>query len=581
MNDLEIKELIKSYPQQDFNKSKIDSQHPLALSNPLYREMYVVYLNNGIQPEDIDSKIESNFIGLTDSGYRAKAIAIFKYLHPELFGWFFPNSEEIKSNENNTSVKRWYSNNLLTSDLGQGFTFTDILKFSELIPGTMIRLVFAKDGKYEQENKKNYQDIIIGSTGNYYADEINPVYGIYFMQDKDLEHRITIELNQPIFTEFNSETLLHLKNPENVITLDNKIPILRPNSTGGTISYQYKVPIRNSFDSISSIKTGIGANRQFVGPIEDLVDSINCTKEQVTKISMSRYFKRPVEYLFYQGQDLTNFSENAFIPGYINNFKSLISSYEGKLYWDTNYTGTFDEKEHMEYSPFSIYVLKNSYVTANGEKQNILNHIKHSIEETGETHTHVANHMFEKYYVDRYINAQTAEDMLTERMSLAARIASSTDEEEKAILEEALSSNPVYVLDPIAGKVFKAGENYIYNPTIKYNNEPIDLKEIQRYDLDNLEPTVTKIAVGNGVYGDIFYQKVTMNYSFEETDDNLSVIKNIYYDELARLESLRKEGQDPTRAELEVLDSYYDSYNKVLAETIKNWTTRETDLEEE
>ncbi len=224
----------------------------------------------------------------------------------------------------------------------------------------------------------------------------------------------------------------------------------------------------------------------------------------------------------------------------------------------------------MEYSPFSIYVLRNSYVTANGEKQNILNHIRHSIEETGETHTHVANHMFEKYYIDRYINAQTAEDMLTERMSLAARIASSTDEEEKAILEDALSASPVYVLDPIAGKMYKAGENYIYDPTIVYNNEPIDLREIQRYDLDNLEPIETKISVGNGVYGDIFYQRVTMNYSFEETDDNLFTVKNTYYNELTRLENLRKEGQDPSRAELERLDSYYDSYNKVLAETIKN-----------
>jgi len=141
----------------------------------------------------------------------------------------------------------------------------------------------------------------------------------------------------------------------------------------------------------------------------------------------------------------------------------------------------------MEYSPFSIYVLRNSYVIANGEKQNIINHIRHSAEETGEDHTHVVNHMFEKYYIDRYINAQTAEDMLTERMALAARIAASTDEEEKQILQDALAASPLYVLDPIAGKMYKAGENYIYDPTIVYNNEPIDLREIQRYDLDNLD----------------------------------------------------------------------------------------------
>lgn len=580
MKDNEIKELIKNYPQQNFNISKVDPKHPLSTSNPLYREMYNVYLNNGVRTDLIDEKIENNFIGLTDFQYRAKAIAIFKFLHPDLFEWFFPNSEDIQYSGDRTQT-RWYSNNLLTSDLGQGFTSTDILKFTELMPGTMIRIVFAKDGEYNQSNEDNYKDIVIGATGNYYADNIEPVYGIYLMQSKNRKDIIMSNLNNNLYLDFNSESLLNLEDAGNSVVLNDKIPILQPNNNEGMIFYQYKVPIRNSFDSIADIEIDIGANKQFVGPVEDLVAFLDCTKEQVTKISMSRYFKRPVEYLFYQGQDLINFSENVFTSGYINNFKSLVPAYEGKLYWDTNYTGTFDEKEHREYSPFSIYVLRNSYVTANGEKQNIINHIKHSIEETGETHTHVANHMFEKYYIDRYINAQTAEDMLTERMALVARIAASTDEEEKQILQDALVANPLYVLDPIAGKMYKAGENYTYNPTIVYNNEPIDLREIQRYDLDNLEPTESKIFVGNGVYGDVFYQKVTMKYSFEETDDNLLTIKNTYYNELARLKNLRKEGKDPSRAELEKLDEYYNNYNSILAETIKNWTTRETDLEEE
>ena len=58
-------------------------------------------------------------------------------------------------------------------------------------------------------------------------------------------------------------------------------------------------------------------------------------------------------------------------------------------------------------------------------------------------------------------------------------------------------------------------------------------------------------------------------------------MEDTYYNELARLKNLRKEGQDPSRAELEKLDEYYNNYNSILAETIKNWTTRETDLEEE
>ena len=37
---------------------------------------------------------------------------------------------------------------------------------------------------------------------------------------------------------------------------------------------------------------------------------------------------------------------------------------------------------------------------------------------------------FEKYYIDRYLHAQTAEEMLTEYMSICARIKNGEDSEE-------------------------------------------------------------------------------------------------------------------------------------------------------
>ena len=345
--------------------------------------------------------------------------------------------------------------------------------------------------------------------------------------------------------------------------------------------------------------------------------------------------------MFYKGKDLGKFVEDIYEQKYNDDGKyhDLVKDYEDNLFWGTDYNETFDEKENMEYSPFSLYVLRNSYVTADGMSQDIQGHIKSFIaKHTDEDHTHNAEHMFEKYYIDRYIYAQTAEDMLTERMALAARIAASDDEVEKAALEEALAANPLYVLDPIAGKMRKAGEYYLYdnvtksqdvstiiewkeekeyslndcvkhngkiykslkdnnkssisegsyweeigeiykyNPTIVYNNEPIDLREIQRYELNNLEPTETKLEVGNGVYCDIFYQKVIMNYDFEESDDNLITVKKQYEDMLAALKVKRANGQDPLRSELDTLDLYYSQYNNVLSETIKNWVTRETDL---
>ena len=479
---------------------------------------------------------------------------------------FFPEPVKGDGEDESAVPSEYRTNNLLQSDLGEGETYTTVLSFTDLMPGSKIRLVFARDGEFEQTNPDAYKDIIIGATGNYYADDTEPIYGIYMIQKN---------------TSIESTKESRNQNLNNLISgAGEYVPKIQPNSLDGSITYQYSVPVRNSFNSIVSIETDIGSNKQFVGPVEDLVTALNCAKEQATRITMSRYFKRPVEYLFYKGQDLNDFDENLYLEGYnANNYRDLVPAYSDKLFWDTNYTGTFDEKEHMEYSPFSIYVLRNSYATVNGVKQDILAHIEHSLEKTDETHTHIADHMFEKYYIDRYIYAQTAEDMLTERMALVARIAASKDEVEKMAIQEALAANPLYVLDSIAGKVYKAGENYIYDPVIYYNNEQIDLREIQRYDLNNLEPTETKLKVGNGVYCDVFYQKVTMNYSFEDTDETLHAAKTTYYNELNRLTEKRNSGQDPQKSELDILNTYYDNYNRLLAETIESWVTRETDLE--
>lgn len=490
MSNLQIKELLKNYKKQNFNLPR----------------------HAGMSPEES----------------RAENIRRFKENNPEIFKWFFE------------TIDGSHSDNLLQSDLGSE-TFTTMLRFTDLIPGTRFKIVFSKDGEFSSDKS---QIIHIGATGNYFADDLEPIYGIYLIKDEQNTSYSPISLN-------------------------------------GGIAYQYSVPVRNSFDSIESIETDIGRYAQFVGTIDNLVEYLECTREQVTKISMSRYVKRPVEYLFYKGSDLSTYTEDLYVDSYdaTGNYKELQTPYKDNLYWDTNYSGTFDDKEGREYSPFSIYVLRNSYVTVDGVKQNILQHIRRFLETTGETHTHVADHMFEKYYIDRYIAAQTAEDMLTERMALAARIAASQDEIEKAALNAALAAEPIYVADPIAGKVYKAGENYVYDPAIYYNNEQIDLREIQRYDLDNLEPTESKIVIGNGVYGEIYYQEVTMNYSFETVDDNLRTAKNIYEEYLANLKTKRANGSDVTRKELDELDNDYKIYNDILADTIKNWITRESDLE--
>ena len=50
---------------------------------------------------------------------------------------------------------------------------------------------------------------------------------------------------------------------------------------------------------------------------------------------------------------------------------------------------------------------------------------------------------------------------------------------------------------------------------------------------------------------------------------------------LTTLQNMRKQGNDPSKAQLAQLDAYYKTYNDILAETITNWVTRESDLRDE
>ena len=141
--------------------------------------------------------------------------------------------------------------------------------------------------------------------------------------------------------------------------------------------------------------------------------------------------------------------------------------------------------------------------------------------------------MFEKYYIDRYLMAQTPEELLTQYLVVYNRINQGQEVEDL----EAWEANPLYVFDPWYknGKILQVGKEYNYNPAIIYNGEEIDLREIQRYDLDNLEPTETKIQVGNGVYGDIFYHNIETFYTFEDLEGDLKEARDAYNTKLTEL----------------------------------------------
>lgn len=179
----------------------------------------------------------------------------------------------------------------------------------------------------------------------------------------------------------------------------------------------------------------------------------------------------------------------------------------------------FDDQENMEYSPFSLYILKNEWLDINGVKENIISHLPTS--ESIEEKTHSAEHLFERYYIDRYLKAQTPEEMLIERAALAERVAATEDEE---IINEAV---PLYVLDPWYGKIYEIGKDFAYNPYIIYNDENIDLTEIEKYELEDVDPSDETLVIGNGVYGENFYQKVIMTYGFENSSEWTAIDQNL------------------------------------------------------
>lgn len=238
----------------------------------------------------------------------------------------------------------------------------------------------------------------------------------------------------------------------------------------------------------------------------------------------------------------------------------------------------FDDQENMEYSPFSLYVLKNEKVTVNGVEQNILAHLPTS--DSIEEQMHISNHLFEKYYIDRYLNAQSAEDMLTER-TLLAKTLNDDDSEEAEIVND---STPLYVLDPWYGKIYEVGKDFMYDPTITYKDANIDLREIQQYSIDNIDPEIDNVLIGNGVYGEVFYQTMIIDYDIEddiakEANEMLELTGNdkLTYDTaIQKLKELERSSDYKTKQEQQnIVETFLNVYNELLQDAIENWTSKQ------
>ena len=360
-------------------------------------------------------------------------------------------------NENGESA------NLIESDIDD--VRTTCLKITDMMPGTKFRIHFL--------NNTN-EIITIGASGNYYADDLDPaVTGIFMIRTQDT----------------------------------NPLPSLN----GGKITYQYAVPSRSSFNSVTKIETSNDRYLQFVGPIDidqkkrldmtGLIEKISSVHEQATKICMSNYRKRPVGILYYRdGNRKVLYRTSDYKTEDIVNMQDLAST-----------------------SPFALYLLHDETI----DNENFFDHLIRSdgsIEETNDKSVHNKKHMFEKFYIDRLLNAQSPEDTLT-ILTQAAR-------------DENINVT-YYVYDAWMGYEYV---NFTYDPSIyiKYGSQiptKIDLRELQSYSIDNIENfEKTAIGVGNGVYGEVFYQAVTTDYSFETNPGSLSYAKKEYNETKDRLE---------------------------------------------
>ena len=478
-----------------------------------------------------NNMVRYNIIEDTSSNEINTSAYVYQWREKDLGGYIF--------SQDNQDDSYYYSDNLIQADIENPFTTR--LKFMDFMPGTEFRLVFSHPSTYDS---KDSVDIIIGATGNYFADNIEKIFGIYLKQNKGAE-------------------------------LSNLM------SGSGIVTYEYQVPARNMFDLIIDTIPNIGRYKQIVGECKDVLESVNDIRYQITEITMSNYHKRPVEFLYYK-------ENNTITPGYwwydrdSHGYRKF--KYSFNLYWDSNFNDDeiFDDKESLEYSPFSIYVLRNSKI--NG--QDILNHLISNINEQYPDQnineiSHEVNHMFEKYYIDRYIASKSPEETLSNYSNIYISYLKAIENEENVeILEEFFRENPLYVLDAWNGIIYQVGvDEYYYKPFIVYNDSKIDLREIENYSLENLEVDECAIFIGNGCFGELFFQDIEKIYQLETSrlDEQVVLAKENWEKTKQNLRDLILSTSYTYQNYLNqkaICDSAYANYIDLLTNAVTNWTKR-------
>ena len=412
-----------------------------------------------------------------------------------------------------------WSENLLVSDLDPSETYTTMVRINDVLPGTTFRLSFSPNGDIEK--------FVVGNTGNYYIEDIKPIYGIY------------LDLTSV------------------------------PKDMSGSILYQYKVPVRNEFNSIEGFEPNIRNNAQFIGPCENLRNSLENTKEQVTKISTIRFFKRPVEYIYTNkienwGNELDWFNRNSYEE---EGYYYSLNQNAPKFYLDIddvrNDRNQFTHKSSELHSPFGLYVIRDVFY----KEVDLTEHLKYH-----------ENNLFERYFIDRVLHETMADDKLAlysssliRKKELDKKAKEDLTQEEKDELEAyedffKEEGEFLYVLDPCAGKIYRVGpDSFVYDCSFTFKGDKIDLKEQEYYTLNNLEPEEANIKIGSGLYGDVYYHNVTISYTFEnQLQNEWQVYQNALNNSSAR-----------NLQNINIIENAYANYNTKLAQLKEEWTKKD------
>lgn len=385
-----------------------------------------------------------------------------------------------------------HSNNLFKS-VGVE-SFTTFLRLFDLKPGTKIELVFNKDRKFIPEsglNPNNGIIITIGATGNYIADNVTPIYGIY------------------IIDENNGKDILSGVNP--------------------TISYAGEDLYKNEFNLINDVHTCIGTTKQIVGDTGiDIFTNLNSLKNPKTGayVDISKketcfyidridLFKRPIQYV-YKEKD-TELISGDKVWGRINtssgseDYGYFLQVKDG-LFLNYSDLSLFTHKNVMEYEPFGLFVVKDMAIN----NQDILNHYSVFLDKNNNYNNEIEHdyqHILEKYFIDKIMMSTSAEEQLINQSLAYLQLQEEDNEEARTWLEE----HPLYVIDGWTGEIYLVGEDFIYNPSFTYNGSKIDLLELETYSFEKIksEDNVT-ILLNNGVYANVYYQKTITDYSLEK-----------------------------------------------------------------